>query len=160
MSKQKNLSKPPILHRFYRDPHPIVDSKGHIFAVLAGMPADPTYKASTTSAYLDFKAIGKGKTFSTRQRSHRRGKFAALPFGVSYGNGQTVPARLRTGGRDDLVEQLRSNTHLERIANFIDGTLSKFLLTFSHWLKKNLQLAVIFGLVQHWHLPNFRHAIP
>ena len=47
-------------------------------------------------------------------------------FGVSYGNRQAVPARLRTGGCDKLIEQLRSSKPLERIANYADGKHSNF----------------------------------
>ena len=88
--------------RFPRDPHPIADPNGYIFAVLAGMPADHAYKESTMAAFEEFKTVGESKAFAAQQRTHRRGQFAALPFGVSYGNGQVVPARLGTGGHGEL----------------------------------------------------------
>jgi hypothetical protein len=106
---------------YFRDPRPIVDPKGYIFAVLAGMPADPTYKASTAAVFNEFKAAGEGEAFKVEECIHRRGRFAALPFGISYGNGQTAPARLRTGGHDGLIEMLRGSKDLKRIANYADG---------------------------------------
>ena len=48
-----------------RDPRPVVDSSGRIFAVLAGMPADPTYEASAQAAFKETKA-------AVRKRSSRR----------------------------------------------------------------------------------------
>ena len=107
--------------RTSRDPRPIIDPHGSIFAVLAGTPADPTYKASAASAYETFKDAGEGEAFKHAECFHRRGHFAALPFGISYGNGQTVPARLRTGGHAELVEMLRGDRDLERIASYADG---------------------------------------
>ena len=85
------------------------------------MPTDRSYRDSTTAAYEEFKHVGKSKAFGNRQRTHRRGQFAALPFGVSYGNGQVVPARLRTGGHDALIDRLRGSKNLERIASYADG---------------------------------------
>jgi hypothetical protein len=113
-----------------RDPRPIIDPHGSIFAVLAGMPADPTYKASAASTYETFKAAGESETFKHAECVHRRGRFAALPFGISYGNGQTVPARLRTGGHAELVETLRGDRGLERIASYADGTLGASAIYF------------------------------
>lgn len=104
-----------------RDPRPIVDPHGHVFAVLAGMPADPTYVASAASVYEKYKAAGESEVFKTKERVHRRGLFPALPFGISYGNGQTVPARLSTEGHSKLVKTLRGDKNLERIASYADG---------------------------------------
>jgi hypothetical protein len=87
------------------------------------MPLDPTYSASTLAAFKKFKAAGEGELFRDGERTHRRGRFSALPFGVSYGNGQRAPARLGTGGHDELVEMLRGSKDLERIASFADGEL-------------------------------------
>jgi hypothetical protein len=96
------------------------------------MPADGTYKESTTAAFEEFKAAGESEAFAVQQRTHRRGRFAALPFGVSYGNGQVVPARLSTGGHDELVEALRGSNELKRIANYADGEFRSSAVAFSY----------------------------
>lgn len=110
-----------VLICFRRDPHPLVDPNGYIFPVLAGMPADPSYSTATTTAFKKFKAAGEVEAFGAQESVHRRGQFSALPFGVSYGNGQVVPERLRTGSHGGLVKMLRGSHDLERVANFADG---------------------------------------
>jgi hypothetical protein len=87
------------------------------------MPADPTYKASAASAYEKFKAAGQVEAFKHAECIHRRGQFPALPFGISYGNGQTSPARLGTGGHSELVEMLLGDRCLKRVASYADGAL-------------------------------------
>jgi hypothetical protein len=110
-----------VLICFPRDPHPVADPNGYVFAVLAGMPSDPTYSATTTTVFKKFKAAGEVEAFGTQESTHRRGQFSALPFGISCGNGQVVPGRLRTGGHGGLVEMLRGSSDLQRVANFADG---------------------------------------
>jgi hypothetical protein len=106
-----------------RDPRPLVDPHDYVFAVLAGMPADRTYKASTTAIFKQFKAAGQTEAFKAGESIHRRGRFAALPFGISCGNGQKAPARLGTGCHGELVGMLRGSKDLERVANYQDGEL-------------------------------------
>jgi hypothetical protein len=99
----------------------MADPEGRIFAVLAGMPADPTYKESTAAVFKDLKAAGESEAFGVKESIHRRGRFPALPFGISYGNGQTVPARLKAGSHEGLIEALRASRDVQRIANYADG---------------------------------------
>ena len=107
----------------FRDPRPILDPNGHIFAVLAGMPADPTYKASATSVFEEFKAAGQMERFNAKERSHHRGHFPTVMFGISSGNGQPAPARLKTGCHGELVGMLLESAGLSRIANYQDCEL-------------------------------------
>jgi hypothetical protein len=69
---------------------PLTDDKGRIFAVLAGHPDDPDWTSIHEDAADAMKRAREGLDFELKQTQHRRGKFAALSCGPSYGGGQTV----------------------------------------------------------------------
>jgi hypothetical protein len=94
------------------------------------MPSDPTYEGSATAVFEEFKAAGEVEAFNTKERAHRRGHFRALPFGISYGGGQAVPARLRPGSHSKLIERLRGSKSLERIANYADGRFGAIVISY------------------------------
>lgn len=96
------------------------------------MPADPTYEASAASVYKKYKAAGESEAFKPKERIHRRGQFPALPFGISYGNGQAAPARLSTGGHGELVEMMRGDRDLERIVSYVDCALRTLAIPYSY----------------------------
>ncbi|KAJ6574070.1 hypothetical protein B0H19DRAFT_1253833 [Mycena capillaripes] len=73
------------------DPCPLIDSKGRIFAVLAGQPRDPTYKTSVAAAFGAIMQEGTAARFPAIMRKHRRGLFAAINVGLTFGKGQKVP---------------------------------------------------------------------
>ena len=60
------------LHIMYviKDPQPMVDPNGHIFAVLADMLADPAYKKSTNVLFKDMKARGAREVFKAEKSTH------------------------------------------------------------------------------------------
>jgi hypothetical protein len=99
----------------------MVDCNGYTFAVLAGMPADQTYNESAYAAFKELKAAGEGEIFKAKEHIHQRGQFPFLPFGISYGNGHQVPARLGTKGHDMLIKMMQENKNIKRIANYADG---------------------------------------
>ncbi|KAI0258465.1 hypothetical protein BC834DRAFT_812782, partial [Gloeopeniophorella convolvens] len=73
---------------------------------------------------------------------HRRGDFAAVSFGVSYGGGQRHPMNLRaTGRRARVVRELRGDGDLRRLAGFAsEGLASYFPLAFDHMREGLLRL--------------------
>jgi hypothetical protein len=100
---------------------PIVDSAGRIFAIAAGKPSDPTY---TTAAKEAFKAIwtaGAGIKFNAKAKTHRRGGFAALNIGTSYGKGQQEPRFLETKPYTAMLEGLLKNSAIQRLASYASG---------------------------------------
>jgi hypothetical protein len=56
---------------------------------------------------------------------HRRGFFAAINVGLSYGKGQAVPSWLHTD-YDDLTNRLLVNPDITRMATFASGVLLFF----------------------------------
>ncbi|KAJ7807197.1 hypothetical protein B0H14DRAFT_3882094 [Mycena olivaceomarginata] len=73
------------------DARPLVDSTGRIFAVLAGQPTKNGYPEAVGRAYDFIKAQGHASHFPAAMCRHRRGLFAAINAGLSYGKGQTAP---------------------------------------------------------------------
>ena len=57
-------------------------------------------------------------------RRHRRGLFAAINVGLSYGKGLAAPTSLDTKMYAPLVDRLLANTDIIRMANFASGKLS------------------------------------
>jgi hypothetical protein len=66
---------------------------------------------------------GKGAKFSQAEVKHRRGHFPAIAVGISSGNGQTVPERLKHERHAHMVERLMANPSIIRLATFASGTL-------------------------------------
>ncbi|KAJ7113682.1 hypothetical protein C8R43DRAFT_1138530 [Mycena crocata] len=100
------------------DARPLIDAEGRIFAVLAGQPRDPTYAAAVARAYDTITREGDAARFPYSMRHHRRGLFAAMNVGLSYGKGQTVPSWLGTGPYAAMVERLLADEDIKRMATF------------------------------------------
>ncbi|KAJ7172954.1 hypothetical protein C8R43DRAFT_873833 [Mycena crocata] len=104
------------------DARPLVDAQGRIFAVLAGQPRDPTYAAAVHRVYQKMTEEAAGVHFPYDLRHHRRGLFAAVNVGLSYGKGQRVPCWLQNGAYTDMVSRLLKDPDVERMANFASAT--------------------------------------
>ncbi|KAJ7099132.1 hypothetical protein C8R44DRAFT_576749, partial [Mycena epipterygia] len=103
---------------------PIVDSQGRIFAVLVGQPPDPTYAAAVERVFQLFKLEGTTTAFSASLCHHRRGLFAMLNIGLSYGKGQTTPSFLHNGKYTSVAERLTANVDVIRMATFASFAFS------------------------------------
>ncbi|KAJ7737112.1 hypothetical protein B0H16DRAFT_1326103, partial [Mycena metata] len=99
---------------------PIFDANGRIIAVLAGQPRDPHYAAAARAAFRAIMDAGAEARFPADMRRHRRGLFAALNVGLSYGKGQKVPCWLNNKEYTGLVDGLLANRHIKRLACFAD----------------------------------------
>ncbi|KAJ7197644.1 hypothetical protein GGX14DRAFT_321435, partial [Mycena pura] len=102
---------------------PLSDSAGRIFAVLAGQPDNHEWRAAVLRAYDAIKQEGAAADFPTDMWRHRRGLFAAINVGLSYGKGLTAPTSLDTKTYAPLVDRLLANTDIIRMANF-SGSLA------------------------------------
>lgn len=74
--------------------------------------------------YQEMESELRGFDLKASERSHRRGNFPALAVGISYGNGQTVPARLAAGDTGPHAKGLRrliESPAVQRIAAFGDA---------------------------------------
>ncbi|KAF8173023.1 hypothetical protein K438DRAFT_1505792, partial [Mycena galopus ATCC 62051] len=97
---------------------PLVDSQGRIFLVLAGQPTADGYSAAATRAYKFMKTKAVGARFTPSMRHHRRGLFAAMNVGLTYGKGQMVPTWLDNKDHTQLAGELLGNKDITRMAKF------------------------------------------
>ncbi|PPQ63302.1 hypothetical protein CVT24_006747 [Panaeolus cyanescens] len=104
-----------------REARPIIDANGRVCGVLAGRPNDKTYDLSVDRACRFLQAESAPECFRPEESRHRRGPFAAVAFGISFGGGQKSAQRLVTGSHTGLVERVLSNRHISRLASYADG---------------------------------------
>ncbi|KAJ7803236.1 hypothetical protein B0H14DRAFT_3487658 [Mycena olivaceomarginata] len=83
---------------------PIIDSKGRIIAVLAGQPNHPEYRETVVLAFQAVCDAGDEARFPASMRKHRRGLFAAINAGLSYGKGQKTRHVKRMAGFADVAD--------------------------------------------------------
>ncbi|KAJ7057969.1 hypothetical protein C8F01DRAFT_991125, partial [Mycena amicta] len=95
---------------------PLVDKSGRVFAVLAGRPNDPAYEAAVAGAYNVIVQAATTARFPASMRRHRRGLFAAITVGISYGQGQVQPAVLQCD-YEDVAAQLQADENISRLAS-------------------------------------------
>jgi hypothetical protein len=91
--------------------------------VLVGQPRDPGWAADVLEAYRLITAEGMAAAFPAAMRKHRRGLFAVINVGLSYGKGQTTPSCLRVDPEyAGIAERLLSSPAICRMAAFASGT--------------------------------------
>ena len=85
-------------------------------------PPDQTSYPQAGEAVLDL-ILREGKTayFKDAERHHRRGKFPALNFGVTHGNGTTEPVNLNNDDHDAMIRRFRATSEVQRVAKFASG---------------------------------------
>jgi len=76
---------------------------------------------AATLALEKIRAATIGERFSKLEQEHRRGHFPALSIGISYGNGQGVPERLKTGTHGRIVQDLLDDGNIKRLASYADS---------------------------------------
>ncbi|RDB23198.1 hypothetical protein Hypma_009706 [Hypsizygus marmoreus] len=98
---------------------PIVDSAGRVIALLAGHPDDASWPKVAAEAASKIESTRGRCWFPKKRRRHRRGRFAVLSFGVSFGGGQTRPCNLKNSKRNrKVLDELISHDAFKRLAGF------------------------------------------
>ncbi|KAI0047168.1 hypothetical protein FA95DRAFT_1492950, partial [Auriscalpium vulgare] len=125
-----------------RTPYAILDANDRIIAVLLGRPKEhedesrtlPEHRWTATTSrvavlFEDLRRKGlESGALTDAHLAHRRGKYAALSFGNSYGGGATVPGELcQTEEQALLVAILRASTDLQRVAGFQSDGLASYV---------------------------------
>ncbi|KAJ7898755.1 hypothetical protein B0H13DRAFT_2234274 [Mycena leptocephala] len=105
-------------------PRPLADKNGRIFAVLAGQPCKDDYAAAVQRAFTAISQAGTEARFPASMRKHRRGLFAAINVGLSYGKGQKVPCWLNNKEYTSLADELLANEDIGRMASFADAAFA------------------------------------
>ncbi|KAK6966798.1 hypothetical protein R3P38DRAFT_2590214, partial [Favolaschia claudopus] len=114
------------------NPKLILDRHGNIIAVLLGRPEeeddwdDVVRRVEELFARIR-KAGEKSRAFRAKDLVHRRGRFAILATGVSFGGGQQRPGNLtHSKKRAKLVQCLLRDHSLRRIAGFQSSGLARY----------------------------------
>jgi hypothetical protein len=116
---------------------------------------------------------GRQAIFSGAEKIHRRGSFPAIAVGISNGNGQQEPMRLRHETHIQMVDRLLANASIQRLAEYASSAsvadiLFKILMKHStgvfalwapglHALYKR-QLDTMYTALPHLK-PNFRNSV-
>ncbi|KAJ7358529.1 hypothetical protein DFH08DRAFT_687585, partial [Mycena albidolilacea] len=108
------------------DAHPLVDIHGRVFAVLVGQPRKQKYQASVHAAYDTIANEGIAAGLPAYMRKHRRGLFAAINVGLTYGMDCTIPCWLNNKNYNPLAGRLLADPHINKMANFASGAFASW----------------------------------
>lgn len=108
---------------FTSQDRPLVDSNGKVFGIHGGVPDDPGFmKDVHDKAAQAMEAARALASLSAERTTHRRGNFAALTTGISYGGGQTQPGAFVNGVINTAVLcALVNNSAFVRLAGLATG---------------------------------------
>ena len=103
----------------------VIDRAGRVIGILAGRPEDSGgigWDAVQRDAQRHMEEARTRLTASYASSQHRRGAFATLRTGVSYGGGQTEPMNLSNTIRNSrILRDLNTARCFRRIAGFASG---------------------------------------
>ncbi|KAH9848498.1 hypothetical protein C2E23DRAFT_739360 [Lenzites betulinus] len=111
----------------FREPRPLLDKHGRIFAVLAGSPYHDDWKNVVREAQGLYEDARRQFGTNDEDYKHRRGYYPAVGAGLSYGGGQQFPKNLKiTGVERDIANTLLRSTAVRRIANFASAAMQAY----------------------------------
>ena len=101
----------------------LVDKDGRLIVLLAGRPRnDPTWPHDIQDAVQSLADVEGEFRRRGENLRHRRGHYAYLGTGVSFGGGQTFPSNLQNPAwKQDLINRLVNRQSWQRIAGFGNG---------------------------------------
>ncbi|KAJ6529047.1 hypothetical protein DFH09DRAFT_935060 [Mycena vulgaris] len=126
-------------------PKLIVDAHGRIIVILLGRPEDPDWDDVVRDA---IKAMNRARraglasgAFRRKDTNHRRGHYAVLSTGVSFGGGQKRPGNLvNSAKRQKIINYLLRNKSLCRLAGFQSSGFARFAPKLWRYYVDNLRL--------------------
>ncbi|KAJ7318248.1 hypothetical protein DFH08DRAFT_714882 [Mycena albidolilacea] len=105
-------------------PRPLIDANGRIIAVLAGQPRNDAYRLAVERAFQTISDAAVEARFPASMRRHRRGLFAVMNVGLSYGKGQTTPCWLNNKEYTGIADSLLEDQDIGRMAGFADAVFA------------------------------------
>ena len=103
-------------------PIALVDRDGRVVVMLAGRPAGDSWVEAVKTATTMLLAMRVEFAKRGENTSHRRGKYAFIGTGVSFGGGQTFPSNLKNASwKQEILDKLVSCKAFRRIAGFGNG---------------------------------------
>ncbi len=110
----------PALTACYRTTKVFVGPDGHVFAIAAAPPRDPTYMEDHDEVCCAFLGVGSRLAFRHVELKHKRGDFPAVNVGVTHARGTKRPVFLKSGHQDE-IDALLGMKGLQRMAKFANG---------------------------------------
>ncbi|KAJ7831394.1 hypothetical protein B0H14DRAFT_2365223, partial [Mycena olivaceomarginata] len=105
---------------------PLVDLHSRVFAVLVGQPCKHKYQASVRAASDRITTEGIAAGFPAHMWKHRRGRFAVINVGLTYGKGCATPSWPNNKEYSPLAERLLADPYISRMANFASGVFASW----------------------------------
>ncbi|KAH9849179.1 hypothetical protein C2E23DRAFT_737657, partial [Lenzites betulinus] len=104
----------------------LVDKSGRVIAVLVGQPRDTDGWAKLNDGVQKILEDARAEC-EVKTTSHRRGEYASLTAGISYGGGQKRVSNLsQTSQNEDIVQGLLKNPLIKRLAGFGNAAFKLF----------------------------------
>lgn len=111
----------PLLTAITSSPHPILDRYRRLLVLLAGRPVDIDWDAVIAELDRVMEDARRRLKLSAKNLEHRRGNYATIGMGISFGGGQQMPANLdNTEGNKEILEEVRANWAVKRVTGFIN----------------------------------------
>ncbi|KAI9058718.1 hypothetical protein FKP32DRAFT_1680442 [Trametes sanguinea] len=108
-------------------PYTLLDRDGRVIALLAGHPQDPQWGATVEAANCAMEEAYRDCTFTREDKVHRRGTFATLARGVSFGGGRTTPGNISNSKKNEAaLRRLCDNHAIKRLAGFGTSMLATY----------------------------------
>ncbi|KAJ3782302.1 hypothetical protein GGU10DRAFT_275825 [Lentinula aff. detonsa] len=106
----------------------LVDEEGIVCAALAGGPQGSDWDAVASAAAEAVGAAYDRMTFTEKQQTSRRGKFASCTAGYSYGGGRETVGNVHISGKKnkEAMDTLMHATSIQRIVGFTSDMFNTF----------------------------------
>ncbi|KAI0677450.1 hypothetical protein C8Q78DRAFT_1065988 [Trametes maxima] len=115
------------MHPRGSDPVVVLDRERRVVALLAGRPRDPSWDSVVEEADRAMGVAARTCRFTEEQHNHRRGTFATLARGLSFGGGRKVPGYVvNTKRNEGALKALCQNNAMGRIAGFGSNMLATY----------------------------------
>jgi hypothetical protein len=103
-----------------------------VFAACIGRPEDKEFNDLLERVVQAIEEAEKSSTFAEKELHHRRGDFAQVATGVSYGVGRKVATNLKHKRHDKMIAELLRNDDVKRLAQFASGEVEQLSIRASH----------------------------
>jgi hypothetical protein len=96
-----------------------------VFAACIAKPEHEDFTGILTGAYQAIDDALKTTRFKENELHHRRGDFAQVTTGVSYGVGRKAATNLKHKGHDKIIAEILKDKNIQRLAQFSSGELER-----------------------------------
>ncbi|KAI0665779.1 hypothetical protein C8Q78DRAFT_1072795 [Trametes maxima] len=105
----------------------VLDGQGRVIAVLAGQPEDPSWSKVIEQANAAMRTARSKCTIDAAHHVHRRGVFATLARGFSFGGGRKVPGPIvNSPQNEDALAELCQSSAMKRLAGYGHSMLASY----------------------------------